>query len=513
MVSTDNTLNPLQNFTSEDFQNPLKVSNALAPFIAKHSNTWKFIEENTFGSKDELLKSKKQFIDVLLRIISEEGEWKKWKNDSALNQCFLVLRLLCRESLGSEKVYSEDSMKILLLHATMLPTQTFVDSQNQLEVLKCVANILLQSADCRAKVLSVLTESTTKIQSQLPASPPSMANSVMVVNEVLKLMFNLLTAEQNDGSVGLMGIVPKTESPKEWNEREGYKEILASTLQIYLNFENVVDKNPLATPISHCIHTLMNYPVKNYTTLFFGSDSNQPNLGVLEKSLSILKSTIDIAFNKTEAKLSASSSESTIHVGNGDDEDETALVGGQRIDDVLPPLIIFLKNLAKDDMRSRIYIRDVLMPKDIDRTKALDSGSALPNRMIKMMTSISLNTLKETVSELIFTLCDEDASKLIQYVGYGNCAGFLFQRGLLPQNTPTTSSSGMPATMGSMSTSDKRQINPITGEYVPDREEESEWDKMTEEEKEREAERLFVLFEKLNKTGVIKVGMPDKDSK
>jgi Guanine nucleotide exchange factor synembryn len=79
-------------------------------------------------------------------------------------------------------------------------------------------------------------------------------------------------------------------------------------------------------------------------------------------------------------------------------------------------------------------------------------------------------------------------------VGYGNVAGFLFNKGVFnpPAQTSSTgadiptASSGVP-------------INPITGiaqtpTSMPD---------MTDEEKEQEAEKLFVLFDRLEKSGSI----------
>lgn len=52
-------------------------------------------------------------------------------------------------------------------------------------------------------------------------------------------------------------------------------------------------------------------------------------------------------------------------------------------------------------------------------------------------------------------------------------------------------------------------INPITGQYVDaETQEGPSLADMTDEEKEREAERLFVLFERLKKTGVIDVENP-----
>jgi hypothetical protein len=51
------------------------------------------------------------------------------------------------------------------------------------------------------------------------------------------------------------------------------------------------------------------------------------------------------------------------------------------------------------------------------------------------------------------------------------------------------------------------EVNPITGQRL-DKEEQVQVEEMTQEEKEREAERLFVLFERLKATGVMNVENP-----
>jgi hypothetical protein len=54
-------------------------------------------------------------------------------------------------------------------------------------------------------------------------------------------------------------------------------------------------------------------------------------------------------------------------------------------------------------------------------------------------------------------------------------------------------------------------INPITGQRL-DKEEQVQMEPMTQEEKEREAERLFVLFERLKATGVMDVVNPVEEA-
>jgi hypothetical protein len=73
-------------------------------------------------------------------------------------------------------------------------------------------------------------------------------------------------------------------------------------------------------------------------------------------------------------------------------------------------------------------------------------------------------------------------------VGYGNCAGFLFNKGIMAPPAGVTDAEG-------------EAINPITGIRHQKKCTEA-LDEMTEEEKEREAEKLFVLFDRLERSGM-----------
>jgi Guanine nucleotide exchange factor synembryn len=108
--------------------------------------------------------------------------------------------------------------------------------------------------------------------------------------------------------------------------------------------------------------------------------------------------------------------------------------------------------------------------------------------------------LKDVIGEWMFALCDNDGLMLSAQIGYGNAAGYLFNKGILsapPSTSSTTTSTTAASTSNATSTSggspggDNNNINPITG--MVNREVEDDLPEMTDEEKEREAERLFVF--------------------
>jgi hypothetical protein len=165
--------------------------------------------------------------------------------------------------------------------------------------------------------------------------------------------------------------------------------------------------------------------------------------------------------------------------------------GDSSLDDILSPLVVLMTRIAHADHDCRVRTREWLLPADLDRTRRLESRADLLGRCLRLLGSVHHSRLKDAVGEMLFAICDSDATTLSAQVGYGNVAGYLFNKGVMnaptqPSNATLTTPSGAP-------------INPITGtlqaEPVPS--------DMTEEEKEREAEKLFVLFDRLEKSGVL----------
>ena len=139
--------------------------------------------------------------------------------------------------------------------------------------------------------------------------------------------------------------------------------------------------------------------------------------------------------------------------------------------------------VAPDSVRETI--RDKLLPTEEDRKNVLGRSSTLSSRLLRNSTNPAAPELGKAISNLFFDLSDRDPSKFVQNVGYGYASGFLFQNNLpIPQAASETLTAG-----------GKKEINPITGQFL-DAEKFPDTPEMTEEEKEREAERLFVLFER-----------------
>ncbi|CAD7067584.1 unnamed protein product [Tilletia caries] len=181
-----------------------------------------------------------------------------------------------------------------------------------------------------------------------------------------------------------------------------------------------------------------------------------------------------------------------------------------------------------------------LLPDDLDRTIPPHKQPTLAGILIRLMSSVMFPRVARAASELLLAVCNGDPQELSRTIGYGPAAGFLAlmgagvvaNSGSLPLASNRSSmSNGSSSTIGTgtdnynsgLSTDSNaappRPIDPITGRFadVTDTDElpssslssptspsfpRAPQKEMTPEEREREAERLFVLFERLNKTGV-----------
>lgn len=153
------------------------------------------------------------------------------------------------------------------------------------------------------------------------------------------------------------------------------------------------------------------------------------------------------------------------------------------------------------DSSMKTFMQQKLLPGYSDRSKPLGQGDTLSARLLQLSISPSLPTLRENIANLLFELSDKDANKFIENIGYGYASGFLTSHNItIPANAMKPEQN---------TTKSGADVNPVTGQRRSAEEQERpQTDDMTEEEKEREAERLYVLFERLRATGVVNVKNP-----
>ena len=143
----------------------------------------------------------------------------------------------------------------------------------------------------------------------------------------------------------------------------------------------------------------------------------------------------------------------------------------------------------------RKYMQWRVMPTDEERKQPLGTSGTLSSRLLRLSSSPVAPSMRENISSLLFELSDKDATSFVQNIGLGFASGFLMTHNVpIPENAMEAWSSGSGNNNGNGANGGSA-VNPITGQRL-EAEHPAKMDPMTNEEKEREAERLFVLFER-----------------
>ncbi|XP_074597154.1 ric8 guanine nucleotide exchange factor A isoform X2 [Brevipalpus obovatus] len=185
----------------------------------------------------------------------------------------------------------------------------------------------------------------------------------------------------------------------------------------------------------------------------------------------------------------------------------------KNIHESLSPILTCLTSMAQASRIIRKYLRQQILPpltrKDVQ--KRPEEGNSIRNRLVKLMTN-SNTDIKEMVGGFLFVLCKENAQRMIKYAGYGNCAGFFANRGLLLAGKTNTSYSSDSEDSDTEEYSKlKEKINPVTGCYEPLKVNPMEG--MTEEQKEHEAMKLVNMMDRLSRAGVVQPCRVGNDGK
>ena len=172
------------------------------------------------------------------------------------------------------------------------------------------------------------------------------------------------------------------------------------------------------------------------------------------------------------------------------------------------PLITLLRrtyDIAPSSVKA--HMQSTLLPSNEERAQPLGQSDTLASCLLRLSTSAVAPNIREGISSLLFEMSNKDATSFVRNVGYGFAAGYLMTHNLPVPDHILKGEGGNEVSGGRLTTIDGKEINPVTGQRR-DMEPQDIGPEMTDEEKEREAEKLFVLFEKLKATGVVDVVNP-----
>ncbi|KAI0096899.1 guanine nucleotide exchange factor [Nemania sp. FL0031] len=410
------------------------------------------------------------------------------QRDSALEE----LKIYARDPRNADPVFTKEGIEMLTKHAFNSSSST--TSRN---ALRCLCNALLLKKECRqmfvdlgfeAKVCETLkndnrddeflasrivflTTYDTDVKLERLIDQYQLADSIvknlerharhhsgasptggpmqdMALAETLKLLFNI------------------THHCKQ--KITSFTQAIPHILTLLYKGHFQTDK-PLDPPIGPLVNALLNLDI--------GTREIQSSL-YPEANPSILPNRLVDLLEQSSTRYNDEELESAV----------TALVGAIRV----------VHEHSPQDVR--VSMREKLLPTEADRQEILGRSGSLPSWLLKNSTNPLAPKLRDMISDLLFDLSDKDASTFINNVGYGFASGYLYNRSIpLPHDISEA--------LNSDASGSGRPINPITGQFL-DSERDPGLPELTEDERLREAERLFVLFERLRANGVISAENP-----
>ena len=423
---------------------------------------------------------------ALLSLLAKDLKDKNLEH-SQLEEALVKLKTLGRNADNVSNIYTEEGISTLRSYA-------FGDFRSSIaqEALRCIANALLLLPTTRqhslrcgldTKAADALSNATieeefllSRILFLLTLDPEVKMQNLVTAHQLAgNIVKNLARhADQANGSVpkgpvtsgtmALMEILKLLFSATSATIDEA-AEFAPAVVEILRILERMdIPSPPLEPPINLLINALANFDIQ----------ADQIEAVDIESTTDKLVSILDRAIDKYSAA-----------------ELDTAAI----------PLLTVLRSVnevAPTALRDKMKAR--LLPSDKERDQPLGKSSSLASRLLRLTTSSGMTKLSESISALMYELSDKDAHQYVKNVGYGYAAGYLMTHKIaIPANANGSQGEG--------DSSDAFPVNPITGQRL-DREPAVEQPAMTRDEKEREAERLFVLFERLKATGVADIKNP-----
>ena len=171
------------------------------------------------------------------------------------------------------------------------------------------------------------------------------------------------------------------------------------------------------------------------------------------------------------------------------------------VDQLAAPLVTLLRKIYElSPEMVQTFMQMLILPSDDERNKPLGKSNTLSSRLLQLSTSPMTPTLRDNLSSLFFELSGKDAENFVDNIGYGFASGFLMTHNLQNPTSVTQSRSESEDRRRTEARKTRRHtafpINPVTGQKVSAEAVVEDQPEMTEAEKQREAEKLFVLFER-----------------
>lgn len=167
--------------------------------------------------------------------------------------------------------------------------------------------------------------------------------------------------------------------------------------------------------------------------------------------------------------------------------------------------LIYLTRFAQEDPESRKSLRRFILPSRFSRDQPTEQIANLKGKITRLMTDANLLN-KHSSEDFFYTLCQENPHRLVYHLGYGNASGLLFrkQRMSVLKDAPTVDGR---KEKSEQSSDEELMLACRDNGMIRERNDDTyDFSKTaTLEEKEEESRKLWDLFNRLEKSGMIQV--------
>ncbi|TAQ88440.1 hypothetical protein B7494_g3234 [Chlorociboria aeruginascens] len=429
----------------------------------------------------------------------EEISLQPHQRDAYLEQ----LKVFGRDPTDAEPIFTKEGIETLTRHAFNSPSKT--TSRN---ALRCLANALLLKPETRQIFINLGYEARAcdKLKEDSRDDEFLVSRVIFLTTYDSKVDIETLIDQHNLASLVCQNIARHTRQyvaePKKVKELDPMEDMaLVESLKLLFNLTHFCPQRiqAFSSAVPHILMLLSKQGISSRQPL-------DPPIGPLVNSLINLefedKNNITAMFPKATPNVNA---ERLIHILDM----AIGVYADEELEQLVSPLLTLIRKVygvAPQDVQKSM--RKLILPSQEDRKLPVGRGHTLSARILRLSTIPAAPQVREVSSSLLFEMSDKDARSFVQNVGYGFASGFLFQHNVpIPENAMEAWSTSGSEDNGRANDDSWKSTNPITGQLLAE-EPQVDLPEMSQEEKEREAEKLFVLFERLKKNGIIKAQNP-----
>ncbi|KAI8364414.1 guanine nucleotide exchange factor [Blakeslea trispora] len=353
-------------------------------------------------------------------------------------QALSVVRTLGRNPVGSDPIFTKETMVTLIKLAGIQKSTEPVDTTVSREALKVIANSIYLNDECKTyleeeegingclgllklpslsleaqflgcRILFFMTIGRQDLVSQLIkgdiASPiekilsdnvhilqtktidrNSPINHWTVMSEALKLLFNLL-------------LVDGRKEQKDTDQPDAPLALKTCLIPIYRMLFDVPfpEPQPLVPPHTQCFHALMQFPYDMSLEVWRSQKDwiSQKYSTPEEGGHYVVGHIVDILDRALHALIP------------GGDPDQSNINHAQA-DAAVAPVLLVLANLIEGCPYVIPFLASKMLPRQEDRTLPVNEGDHLPAYLIRLMTSTMMPQSRSAICEILFMLCDKD---------------------------------------------------------------------------------------------------------